>query len=293
MDDRAKKRFRPSETESGINPEVFERCDGLREAYAAAAPFPHVVLEPVAVEESLRRARVEAITELKADYKETDLFKVYQVPQDLGTIEATAPALAERAPALLRLRDALYGADFRRLVERVTGCGEIGDTVDCSANVYARGGHLLCHDDVIGSRVVSYVLYLTDDDWAPRDGGAFELYALGGDGEPEAAPCARLVPRWNSLLLFGVEPCASFHSVQEVYGDRPRLTISGWFHAKHGRDGAATRASLAALTAPPRVPTAFAPFSGGGDDGDGGDGGGADELKGYELSPSDRAYENI
>ena len=30
-----------------------------------------------------------------------------------------------------------------------------------------------------------------------------------------------------------------------------------------------------------------------GDDGDGGDGGGADELKGYELRPSDRAYENM
>ena len=42
--------------------------------------------------ERLRQARREAITERKADYKETDLFKVYQVPQDLGTIEASAPA---------------------------------------------------------------------------------------------------------------------------------------------------------------------------------------------------------
>ena len=47
--------------------------------------------------------RREAVHELRADYKETDLFKVYQVPQDLGTIERAAPDLAQKAPALLRV----------------------------------------------------------------------------------------------------------------------------------------------------------------------------------------------
>ena len=56
---------------------------------------------------TLKNARREAIHELRADYKETDLFKVYQVPQDLGKIEMQAPELAEKAPALLRVRDAL------------------------------------------------------------------------------------------------------------------------------------------------------------------------------------------
>ena len=60
---------------------------------------------------------------------------------------------------LSQVRDALYAPRTRALVEKVTGCGAIDpDKMDLSANVYAKGGHLLCHDDVIGSRLVSFVL---------------------------------------------------------------------------------------------------------------------------------------
>ena len=210
--------------------------------YTAAAPYPHVVLRPAVDDATLKNARREAIHELRADYKETDLFKVYQVPHDLGTIERTAPHLADKAPSLLRVRDALYSESTRRLVERITGCGAIGDTVDCSANVYMRGGHLLCHDDVIGNRLVSFVLYLVDEDWSEGDGGAFELFPMV-DGEPSPIPCKEVACRWNSLLLFKVEPGKSHHAVAEVLGDKPRLTISGWYHAAEQRDGAAARAS--------------------------------------------------
>jgi Rps23 Pro-64 3,4-dihydroxylase Tpa1-like proline 4-hydroxylase len=43
-----------------------------------------------------------------------------------------------------------------------------------------EGCHLLCHDDVIGTRRVSYIIYLTDPDeeWLKEDGGALELYPL-------------------------------------------------------------------------------------------------------------------
>ena len=42
------------------------------------------------------------------------------------------------------------------------------------------GCHLLCHDDVIGTRRVSYIIYLTDpdDEWEEKDGGALELYPI-------------------------------------------------------------------------------------------------------------------
>jgi Rps23 Pro-64 3,4-dihydroxylase Tpa1-like proline 4-hydroxylase len=52
----------------------------------------------------------------------------------------------------MRLRDALYSQQFRSFVQSVTGCGELSGKTDCSCNVYAKGGHLLCHDDVIGTR---------------------------------------------------------------------------------------------------------------------------------------------
>lgn len=62
----------------------------------------------------------------------------------------------------------------------MTGCGELSERTDCSCNVYAQGGHLLCHDDVIGKRRVSWIVYLTDpeDPWVEADGGALELYPL-------------------------------------------------------------------------------------------------------------------
>lgn len=46
--------------------------------------------------------------------------------------------------------------------------------------MYPKGGHLLCHDDVIGTRCVSYIIYLTDPDgeWPQSSGGALELYPV-------------------------------------------------------------------------------------------------------------------
>ena len=91
----------------------------------------------------------------------------------------------------------------------VPGCAPLTGQTDCSCNVYARGSHLLCHDDVIGTRCVSYILYLSrpGQQWVPRLGGALELYATdeaGGAGcsiarsgaprHSRRAACLSLVP---------------------------------------------------------------------------------------------------
>lgn len=121
--------------------------------------------------------------------------------------------------------------------------------VDCAANCHAKGCHLLCHDDVIGTRRVSYIIYLTDPspEWTDEDGGRLELYEAvaedeGCDGDetdgdasrrvPGALPVKTILPAFNSLAYFLVKPGASFHSVQEVFCDRPRLSIQGWYHAR-------------------------------------------------------------
>jgi hypothetical protein len=142
-----------------------------------------------------------------------------------------------RLPQLLRLRKALYSPAFREFVSLVTGCGALSERVDCSCNLYVRGSHLLCHDDVIGTRRVSYIVYLAEpyEGWEAADGGALELYPLarpGVPGEPAVYPSAALLPEWNSMALFTVDPGVSFHSVQEVFNDsKLRLSISGWYHA--------------------------------------------------------------
>lgn len=118
-------------------------------------------------------------------------------------------------------------------------------------NVYTPGCFLLCHDDVIGSRKVSYILYLTDPDkpWQAEWGGALRLFPVF-DREGEDGAIAKttgpdvvktIPPAWNQLSFFAVQPGESFHDVEEVYhadskeqlekdGGRVRMAVSGWFH---------------------------------------------------------------
>jgi hypothetical protein len=86
---------------------------------------------------------------------------------------------------------------------------------------------------------------LTERGWTKEEGGALELYdhdvetTNGDDDEkkqpqqrvPQPSPCKTILPLFNSMAYFGVEPGASFHAVQEVFGARPRLSIQGWYHA--------------------------------------------------------------
>ena len=112
-----------------------------------------------------------------------------------------------------------------------------------SVNTYTKGCHLLNHDDVIGTRRVSYILYMPlphYQGWQKEWGGALELYPTkpGPDGvlEPEAVPSKTIPPSWNQFIFFEVQPGRSFHSVEEVVvgegeDGRQRLSISGWFHS--------------------------------------------------------------
>ena len=123
-------------------------------------------------------------------------------------------------------------------------------------NVYTPGCHLLCHDDVIGSRRVSYILYLTDPDqpWHEEWGGALRLYPTNlrksDKGEDVKVPSpdssVSIPPAFNQLSFFAVQPGESFHDVEEVSSSgskkedekRVRMAISGWYHIpQDGEEG--------------------------------------------------------
>lgn len=74
-------------------------------------------------------------------------------------------------PTLLELRDALYSETFRKFLQKVTGCGPLsGSKTDMSCAEYSQGCYLLNHDDVIGTRRISFILYLPLDEpaWKPE-----------------------------------------------------------------------------------------------------------------------------
>ncbi|KAK5697048.1 putative component of NuA3 histone acetyltransferase complex, partial [Elasticomyces elasticus] len=132
--------------------------------YAQSAPYKHGVLCPVFNDTLLRSVRDEIQEHLHFTEKETDIYKIFQ-SGDLANLDGLDDASLSRLPSVLKLRDAMYSGRFREYLAAVTGSGELsGRKTDMAINVYNEGCHLLCHDDVIGSRRLSYILYLTDPD---------------------------------------------------------------------------------------------------------------------------------
>lgn len=199
----------------------------------------------------------------KVKFKESDLFRVYQ-SIDLGNLEPSRSDLIEAMPYLMALRRAIYSPNYISFIEKICDLqpGTLTGQIDCAVNCHIQGCHLLCHDDVIGTRKVSYIFYLTDPDptWTDTDGGRLELYSCclkegQQEGEenhdnpkasiskrksddnnnsmrlkvPNVFPSKMIVPIFNSMAYFVVQPGVSFHAVSEVLCDRPRLAIQGMY----------------------------------------------------------------
>lgn len=145
------------------------------------------------------------IQEISFTLKETDLYRIHQ-SGDLVNLDALDSSSLKLLPSLLILRDALYSSGFRNYLSEVTQAGPLsGKKTDMAVNVYKPGCHLLCHDDVIGSRRVSYILYLTDPDkpWKEEWGGALRLYPTS---HPVARNQSNLIAEDRSKLIAEDQP---------------------------------------------------------------------------------------
>lgn len=216
--------------------------------------YKHGVISNLVTHDLLCSVRKEIRESLSFMLKETDIYRIYQ-SGDLANLDGLDDASLSRLPSLLKLRDALYSSAFRTYLSTITASGPLsGRKTDMAINVYTPGCHLLCHDDVIGSRRVSYILYLTDPDkvWKCEWGGALRLYPTismkGEDGSETKTPSpdfdVSIPPAFNQLSFFAVQPGESFHDVEEVYGgrgldeERVRMAISGWYHIpQEGEEG--------------------------------------------------------
>mmetsp|Transcript_11877 Transcript_11877/g.21706 ORF Transcript_11877/g.21706 Transcript_11877/m.21706 type:complete len:599 (+) Transcript_11877:79-1875(+) len=234
----------------------------LHEEFAAAQPYPHMVLRGFLGEPARQLVRSD-LEKVRADEKETDLFHFFQTKDLVAACGAAASAASsgpkarekkgparrtrgakrrrvqapvaispEDVPSLAALISLFKSSEFKELCQGISQCGPLSEQVDLSSQIYPHGGHLLCHDDVIGTRKISFIYYLSDTDpaWSVEEGGALELYPRE-EGLPAAMPSAELLPAGDSLALFVVEPGVSFHSVREVLGRRARVSIQGWLHA--------------------------------------------------------------
>ncbi|EPS41341.1 hypothetical protein H072_4764 [Dactylellina haptotyla CBS 200.50] len=230
-------------TKKSFRKDLFsdDNVDSLREFHEKSGPYQHCVINDVVSTSLLRSVRAEIMENIHFTPKHTDIYTIYQ-SGDLVNISGLTEAERKLLPSLSQLRDALYSPVFRDYIEKITNCGKLsGSKVDMAINVYTKGCHLLCHDDVIGTRCVSYILYLTDPDdpWQPEWGGGLRLYPTNEVKDDEGKASLIPTPDWslvippasNQLACFVVQPGKSFHDVEEVFIDgKARMAVSGWFH---------------------------------------------------------------
>ncbi|KAI9676569.1 MAG: hypothetical protein M1817_000728 [Caeruleum heppii] len=251
------------DTEADFREHLFDAAvqSQYAEEYRTSQPYKHGVISNLINPALLRSVRSEIQTSLSFTPKETDIYKIHQ-SGDLANLDGLDDSSLAQLPSLLRLRNALYSPSFREYLASVTGSGPLsGRKTDMAINVYTPGCHLICHDDVIGSRRVSYILYLTDPGkpWQAKWGGALRLYPTNivkgiDDGQELKTPSSdfsvSIPPAFNQLSFFAVQPGESFHDVEEVYardqnepgedvdGGRIRMAISGWYHIpQDGEEG--------------------------------------------------------
>ncbi|SCU78435.1 LADA_0A05600g1_1 [Lachancea dasiensis] len=217
-----------------FNAKIWDRAfqEGLQHEIKSAQPYNWGTIRDLVDDELLRNVRKEIETEIHFTNKETDIYKVNQ-SGDLANLSGLDWDDLSRLPSLCRLREILYSEVYRDVISYVTGAGKLsGEKMDMSINTYTKGCHLLTHDDVIGSRRVSFILYLPDPDkrWKDHYGGGLRLFPSIVANVPQSDHSAKLVPQFNQIALFQVQPGFSFHDVEEVHVNKHRLSIQGWYH---------------------------------------------------------------
>lgn len=226
--------FTHDEIHSFLNAKVFNKDfqTSLKDTIASSEPYRWGTVTELMDDTLLRNVRKEVLHEIAFTKKETDIYKVFQ-SGDLANLSGLNWDDLSRLPSLYKLRAAIYSQEFRDFISYVTGCGKLsGVKTDMSINTYTKGCHLLTHDDVIGLRRVSFILYLPDPEhtWKPHYGGALRLFPAIVPNVPCADFLAKLVPQFNQIAFFTVQPGLSFHDVEEVRVSKQRLSIQGWFH---------------------------------------------------------------
>lgn len=226
--------FSHDELVSFFNSKIFTQPfqDTLRTDITNSQPYRWGTVIELFDDTLLRNVRKEVLNEIAFTKKETDIYKVHQ-SGDLANLSGLNWDDLSRLPSLSKLRAGIYSEEFRDFISSVTGCGKLsGVKTDLSINTYTKGCHLLTHDDVIGSRRVSFILYLPDPDstWKPHYGGSLRLFPAIVPNVPKTDFECKLTPQFNQIAFFTVQPGLSFHDVEEVRVDKQRLSIQGWFH---------------------------------------------------------------
>ncbi len=197
-----------------LNPAHLRTHSALRKRFLTARPYPHLVLRDFFRKDVAEKV-YRACLRQKFTRQISDLYAFSQMPD----LKKTAD------PTLRALHRFWRSKEFLAFMSQVTG--ERLRSIDMSGFVYADTDHLLPHDDRLEGRKVAYIIGLSKG-FRTSDGGALSLFDADRDGHPRRI-AKSYPPGFNTLSFFKVSRI-SWHQVDEVLADKPRLSLTGWFH---------------------------------------------------------------
>jgi 2-oxoglutarate-Fe(II)-dependent oxygenase superfamily protein len=179
--------------------------ESLRQAYASASPFPHVVLENLFSDDLLQQ--------IVSDFPKPDdpAWGQFDNPHEkkLGNYRR----LLDTSPAIQAFLTALNSAEMLEFLETLTGIdGLIPDPYFGGGALHqiVRGGFLKVHADFNWhpklrlDRRLNVLIYLNRD-WKPEYGGALELW-----NREMTRPEKTILPVFNRTVVFSTTD-ASYH----------------------------------------------------------------------------------
>ncbi|MBI4145841.1 2OG-Fe(II) oxygenase [Candidatus Woesearchaeota archaeon] len=190
-----------------VNAVYVTNVVGLCKQFSANRPFPHLLLGSFFSE----RVRNVADSLLRERFVEQN--------SDLFQFEQTDDLSKTKSVVLQEFFSFCNSKEFLRFIGEVTGSKLTH--IDMSGFIYDDADYLLPHDDRLEGRKIAYILNLSEN-FTPADGGALQFFV--GKDVVKSVP-----PSFNTLTLFKVSS-SSVHQVQEVFSDKKRLSLAGWFY---------------------------------------------------------------
>ncbi|MCW5892542.1 MAG: 2OG-Fe(II) oxygenase [bacterium] len=205
-------------------------CEAARAAFAAAQPFPHLVLD-----DFLAPAAAAAMVDEFAAVGDgwTHLHHVNEKKRICG-------APAHLGPATRAVVDALHAPAFVAALERLTGTAGLRPDPALDGAGLAEmftGGFLNVHRDFLTHtlapqwrREVNLLVFLNPE-WPAVWRGDLELWDAG-----VTRPVQTIAPRWNRCVIFRTS-ATSFHGVPDAIvspADRPRRSLALYYYRDEG-----------------------------------------------------------
>ncbi len=214
-----------AEGSSFVAQKVVAQMAALAEAYRAAHPFPHVVIDDFLPLDLIDRVHDEARRAAPNVNSSNDLTQ---------SLKSAVTDWAAFGPEVLRTISFFQSGAFISIVEGITGLrGLFADPHLEGGGVHLirRGGFLKMHTDfnwhpmLKAHRRVNILLYLNKD-WKPEFGGELTLTKLGG-GEVR-----HIAPIYNRLVIFNTNDY-TLHGHPDTLmfpDDYPRASIALYYY---------------------------------------------------------------